>query len=81
MQPGGLQSEIGQIDDALEALMARWRQTQESWRDANAAHVNDQYMEPLVELVKGALPAIAHLSDVIQGSVRAVRDPEDRVEY
>ena len=80
MKQAGLQSEIGRIEDALEALNGRWAVTQETWKDGNAASVEENFMLPLRDLVAAALPAIGHLSDVIQQSARTVADPKDRSE-
>ena len=80
MKQAGLQSEIGRIEEATEVLMGRWARVQETWRDGNARSVEENAMLPLRELVQTALPAIAHLSDVIQHSARTVADPKDRQE-
>ena len=80
MKDAGLQSEIGRIEEATEVLLARWAETQQTWKDGNARSVDDNFMLPLRELVLAAIPAISHLSDVIQHSARTVADPKDRSE-
>ena len=81
MRGGGLTEEIGRIEEATEQLLARWRQTQETWRDGNAQAMEDNTMAPLAELVGRAVPAISHLSDILQNGVRKARDPDDRQEF
>ena len=80
MKPGGFQSEIGRIEDAVQQLDRVWERTQESWRDGNARSVDENFMDPLRQLVAAAIPAIAQLSDVMQSGVRACEDPDDRRE-
>ena len=80
MTPGGLQSEIARIQEAMEALDVVWDRTTESWRDRNARSVEENFMGPLREVVGQAIPAIGQLSEVLQAGVRRVVDPDDRRE-
>lgn len=79
-QHGALQSEIARIEEAMQALDVVWRRTQETWRDGNARNVEENYIGPLRDRVSQALPAIGHLSDVLQTGVRQAGDPDDRHE-
>lgn len=76
MHHPGMQSEMGRLADALEVLLARWEQTTETWRDANARSIDENQIELIADAVRSALPAIGHLSDVAQTSFRAVSDPD-----
>lgn len=76
MHHPGLQSEMGRLEDSLEALLAKWEQTTETWRDGNARAVDEQFIQPIADAVRGSLPAIGHMSDVSQASFRSVGDPD-----
>lgn len=74
MHHPGMQSEIGKLADALEILLAKWDQTTDTWRDGNARSVEENFIEPISEAIRLALPAIGHMSDVAQSSFRAVAE-------
>lgn len=78
MNHPGMQSEMGKLADALEVLLAKWDQTTDTWRDGNAQAIEKNFIEPIAEAVRLALPAIGHMSDVSQSSFRAIGDPDHR---
>jgi hypothetical protein len=47
-------------------LLARWRQTRETWTDAKAREFEDRFMAELECTVSAALSSIGHLEDVLQ---------------
>ena len=70
MHVGDLHSASGRLQEALDRLLQTWERTRDEWHDANSSHVEEELLRPLVEEVKGALPAIGLMSQTMQRAVR-----------
>ncbi len=76
MSASNLQTASGHLRDAWDVLIVRWADLREHWQDEKAREFEEQRLQPLAREMQHALPAIAHLSQVIATAERALTDEQ-----
>ena len=56
----------GRLATATRDLTETWHQTKDSWRDAKCQEFERTYIDPLLEAVQSAVPAIDELGRALQ---------------
>jgi hypothetical protein len=56
----------GTLTTAMKELMARWREVEGVWSDAQSAEFEKAYLAPLEQDVRSALQAMDHMDQVLQ---------------
>lgn len=74
MNVGNLQSGSGRLQEALEELQFAWAAAAEVWNDANSRNFEEQHLRTIQEEVNAALPAVAHLVQVLQAARRELEE-------
>ena len=74
---GGLTSDLARLDDAYRQLMLKWERVREQWRDRNAEAVEEQYLQPLQQILATTLPAIGQMNDELGTAIRTCSEPRE----
>lgn len=74
MNPGNLQAGSGRLQEALEQLQLAWAGATEIWKDANARSFDEQHLRMIAEEISVAIPAISHLTQVLQSARRELEE-------
>jgi hypothetical protein len=65
MRIGDLTTGATKLRLAMQNLQAIWAETSESWRDATAEALEENYLQVLAPKVKGAMEAAGRLANVM----------------
>ena len=74
MNVGNLQSAKGRLQESLEQLEVVWASTADEWDDANSRAFEEEHMRTIVEHASAAIPAISHLSQLLQSARRELEE-------
>lgn len=78
MKPTDFSGGIARLRDAAETLQRSWQETRGYWNDANARHIEEERLRPLLIEVKNAMTAIQRFAEVVRrAEIECVRE-EDR---
>ena len=70
MRIGNLNVGRDQLQEAGETLERAWKETGESWQDANSRVIESEHLEPLFQEMSKMLNAIQKLNDVFAKAQR-----------
>ena len=76
-QAAGLQSDLARLEDAYKQLLAKWDRIRDEWPDGNADAIEEQFLDPLGQIVRNTVPAIGQLNDELNHAVRRCSEPRD----
>lgn len=61
---------MGKIKRACTDLQVRWNEAKVLWRDPNSQQFEDQFLEPLLAVLRTAEKAMGHMDDVLSKARR-----------
>lgn len=65
-----VQTSQARLADAVKQLNVRWNRIRERWDDGVARQVQKEYIDPLGPMVRSAVQALNHVSDLMAAAQR-----------
>ena len=71
-----LNSPAAQLLDSYDQLMAKWRNVEQTWNDAQSRHVETEYLQEIRPRMQMALDALQRVDEFLAKAQRACESYE-----